>query len=470
MRKWLLFLLLFVLIVACAQKDDTILVNVKDQKLTREAFIRRYRLSKAFQNTAKYTPETIKKFVEENLLENLLMLADAYDMKFDHTPELASQILEERKRILTRRNGPLYRKIVNENFNVSEQEIQNYYSQLQNEVKIAHIVVTSRQLADSVYNLLNQGHDFDKMARKYSIDMSSRERGGALDQYFVPGTLGEEFDKTVFALKVNEISKPVRTNFGYHIIKLLGSRPVTKKPYDSLKTQLQDHLKEMRVNQMSEAYSDSLIKKYHIKVDEANTVKIIQAYKQTDPNENPPRIAFDQLTKPELESALVEYKGGQWTIHDFIKKYNNASIINRFPLLTEADINNFVQKEIILDVMYLEALSLSLEQDEKFQDEFQRSKDLIVLRAYRQAKMYENIEVDEDEIKTFYEANKSRFSDQPFESVRNIINSELRGKKVKAQLDQLLAELRNKYPVKYHQSVLKSIAKELNALKAANLK
>lgn len=466
MRKWLLFIILLTLIVACAKKEDTILVNVQDQKLTREAFVRRYRLSKDYQNTPKITPEAVKKFTEENLIENLFFLADAYEKKYDQTPAIAAQILEERKRILTRRNGPLYRRIVNENFSISEQEAKDFYDQLKNEVKIAHIVVASKALADSIYGLLTRGGDFNKLAEKHSIDMGSRERGGALEQYFVPGTLGKEFDQTVFALKETEISTPVRTNFGYHIIKVLAQRPVTKKPFDSLKTQLQDHLKEMKVNQISESYIDSLILKYHITIDDANAAKIIKLYREMEPKTNPPQLALGQLPGPELDLVLVKFDGGEWTIRNFLSKYNNAAIINRFPLLTVADVSNFIQKEIILDIMYQEALRLNLDQDEKFQDEFRRSKDLIVLRAYRQEKMYENIQVEEAEIKAFYEANKSRFSEQPFESVRNVINSELRGKKVKAQLDSLLAELRKQYPVHYHDSVIKLVVAEMNKLKA----
>lgn len=470
MRKWLLLMFFLTIVISCAKKEDTVVVNVQDQNLTREAFVRRYRLAKDYQNTPKITPEAVKKFIEENLIENLFFLADAYAKKYDQTPALAAQILEERKRILTRRNGPLYRHIVNENFSISEQEAKDYYNQLKNEVKIAHIVVTSRALADSIYTLLIKGGDFNKLAEKFSIDMESREKGGTLEQYFVPGTLGKEFDQTVFALNINEFSKPVRTNFGYHIIKLLASRPVTKKPFDSLKTQLQDHLKEVHVNQISESYIDSLILKYNITIDDANAAKIINLYREMAPKTNPPQLALNRLSGPELDLILVKFTGDEWTIRDFLMKYNNAAIINRFALLTVADVNNFIQKEIILDIMYLEALRLNLDQDEKFQDEFRRSKDLIVLRAYRQEKMYENIQVDEAEVKAFYEANKSRFSERPFESVRNVISSELRGKKVKAQLDRLLAELREQYPVNYHNAVIKSVVAEMNKLKAAAVK
>lgn len=88
------------------------------------------------------------------------------------------------------------------------------------EIHAAHILVADEQTAQKVLAELKNGADFGKVAEKYTIDPSGKANGGDLG-WFAPGMMVPEFEKAAFALKVGEISEPVKTQFGYHIIKLL---------------------------------------------------------------------------------------------------------------------------------------------------------------------------------------------------------------------------------------------------------
>lgn len=83
-------------------------------------------------------------------------------------------------------------------------------------ISARHILVTNEYEAEDVLKLLKEGKDFSDLAKRFSKCPSARS-GGNLGE-FAQGRMVAEFNDAAFALKVDEVSKPVRTRFGYHII------------------------------------------------------------------------------------------------------------------------------------------------------------------------------------------------------------------------------------------------------------
>jgi len=91
------------------------------------------------------------------------------------------------------------------------------------EVRASHILVSSEAEARDVLGKVERGESFSALARKYSLDPGSKEKGGDLG-FFTVGMMVPSFEKAAFSLKVGEISGPVKSQFGYHIIKVADSR------------------------------------------------------------------------------------------------------------------------------------------------------------------------------------------------------------------------------------------------------
>lgn len=105
---------------------------------------------------------------------------------------------------------------------------------------VRHILVSSKALADEIYGKLQKGGDFAALAKKYSVD-SSKDVGGKLTVR--RGETVPQFDRVAFELKVNEISKPVKTRFGWHIIEALDEASAgTKTPIASVKETIRETL------------------------------------------------------------------------------------------------------------------------------------------------------------------------------------------------------------------------------------
>lgn len=90
------------------------------------------------------------------------------------------------------------------------------------EIRASHILVKSEEKAKEILEELNNGADFAELARKQSICPSSK-KGGDLG-YFTRGKMVKPFENAAFSLKKGEIGGPVKTEFGYHIIKVTDQR------------------------------------------------------------------------------------------------------------------------------------------------------------------------------------------------------------------------------------------------------
>ena len=88
-------------------------------------------------------------------------------------------------------------------------------------IKCSHILVKKQSEAIEILDKIKKGEKFAKMARQFSTDSGSAKRDGSLG-YFGRGKMVKEFENAAFALQTGEISEPIKTQYGYHIIKRLS--------------------------------------------------------------------------------------------------------------------------------------------------------------------------------------------------------------------------------------------------------
>lgn len=131
----------------------------------------------------------------------------------------------------------------------------------QQEVKASHILVDSEEKASEVKKKLSKGAKFADVAKEFSKDEGTKASGGALG-YFTKGQLVPEFEQKAFSMKVGEISDPVKTQFGWHVIKVEDKRAVKLPTKDEAKPALAKKLSGEAV----EKYFADLSAKADVKV------------------------------------------------------------------------------------------------------------------------------------------------------------------------------------------------------------
>ena len=138
---------------------------------------------------------------------------------------------------------------------VGDAEIRAFYDkQFSNksgdeEVKASHILVESEDTAKEVFELLAHDGDFAELAAKYSKDPGSKGRGGDLG-YFTRGRMVPAFEKAAFKLNVGEISDPVKSRFGWHIIRLEDKRKQQPPAFEQVKDRIRMVLLRQKVREV----------------------------------------------------------------------------------------------------------------------------------------------------------------------------------------------------------------------------
>ncbi|MBN9655858.1 peptidylprolyl isomerase [Halobacillus sp. GSS1] len=148
----------------------------------------------------------------------------------------------------TIRMSLLQEKAASEGIEISAEEMKNYYDRMKTEVQASHILVSDEETAKEVKEKIDNGEDFGELAAEYSSD-GSAQQGGKLG-WFGPGEMVAEFEDKAYELEPGEISEPVQSQFGYHIIKVTDKRDKEDiKPYEEMKDEIKRTLTSQKVDQ-----------------------------------------------------------------------------------------------------------------------------------------------------------------------------------------------------------------------------
>jgi parvulin-like peptidyl-prolyl isomerase len=142
---------------------------------------------------------------------------------------------------------------VTKDVQVTDQEIQAYYDENKAQFEtpasreVRHIVVKQKARADDIYRQLRQGGNFVALAKRYSTDQGSKAEGGKLTAQ--QGATVPEFDETAFELETGELSRPFKTQFGWHIVEATSAvKPKATQELSDVESQISDQLLEEQKN------------------------------------------------------------------------------------------------------------------------------------------------------------------------------------------------------------------------------
>ena len=188
-------------------------------------------------------PSFLKNMIEDKI-KNILFVLEAKRIGMEKDPEF-----QRRTKIFA--DGVLANKyaldILCKNIKVTEAEYRQYYNEHKNDpqlkntperVKAKHILVDDPKLADTIVNRLKKGGDFSKLAKEYSKDQFTAEKGGELG-YMPRGRMDHLFEETVFNMKIDETKKIERSNYGgqgksYDIIMVLDKKPAGANKFEDV--------------------------------------------------------------------------------------------------------------------------------------------------------------------------------------------------------------------------------------------
>ncbi len=247
--------------------DSEAIVESKAGDITKEEFYKKMK--------EQYGDQVLNQMIDEMVLEDKYKVTDKEIEK--ETEKIKEELggedafkqaleqngLSDEKQLKERiKSMLLNEKAATEGVKISEDEMKKTFDEkYKTEVKASHILVEDEKTAKEVQKKLNEGGDFAKLAEEYSKDPGSKSKGGDLG-FFGKGAMVPEFDKVAFTLEKGKTSELVKSDYGYHIIKVTDKR---ENKFEDKKEQIEQELKQQKAKPITEIL-ESLKKKADVKV------------------------------------------------------------------------------------------------------------------------------------------------------------------------------------------------------------
>ncbi|MFQ5840726.1 MAG: peptidylprolyl isomerase, partial [Candidatus Methylomirabilales bacterium] len=243
--------------------EDTVVARVNNRTITRQDFEQELeRLSPQQQAAARRRPaEFLQAIVREEVLYQ-----QAVREGLDRDTRVLARLHAVKRNIVIQ--ALVSRKII-EPTQVTAEEVKAYYdghlTDFSSEtVTASHILVDTEAEAHAILKELQAGTPFEDLAKAKSLDRKSAVQGGKLGR-LARGQTVPEFEQVAFALKIGQLSQPVKSNYGFHIIKV-SDHQVTRQAFDEVKTQIENQLLRERRQSAFTQYMDALEKAGSIEV------------------------------------------------------------------------------------------------------------------------------------------------------------------------------------------------------------
>lgn len=221
--------------------------------------------------------EALRRYVEEYAHKEMIY-REALKRGIAKDPEVRRQIAAAEKTIVTQR---MLDKTLADKIKVTDADLKQYFEEHkaeftgEDQLTLAHIQFDSLQAAQDAARRLARGEDFAALALELSTDPMSRDKGGRL------GTVGRskappEFMDALAKMKKGEVSPPIKTQHGYHLVRLLEVQPGKLIAFEGVREPLRQYLAQERQHQALTAYIASLKKDYAVEMNPAEIDLFVQ--------------------------------------------------------------------------------------------------------------------------------------------------------------------------------------------------
>ncbi|MBP2025959.1 peptidylprolyl isomerase [Peptoniphilus stercorisuis] len=321
-------------LTGCGKAPEGVVATVNDENISEEKFVMQYAaqrnqyvlmagtndiLEEMSHDGNKTIDETIKEYTLKNLEQMEILKQDAAKSNITVDQSVVDKQIEEvqtklggeeafREQLSKIGSSPEFYKSYLEDINLmdnyykgkvkelepSEEDIKKYYEEHKNEfftAKASHILVEDEKTAKEIKKELDKGANFEKLAKEKSIEPAAKESGGNLGE-FPNDAMDKDFSTAIANMKAGEISDPVKTQYGYHIIKLDEKK---ERTFDEIKDSLKEELiKNNFTEYIEKLQNDAKIKEY---LDYKKEIEIPEEYKLKE---------LPELDKQKAEEAKKE--------------------------------------------------------------------------------------------------------------------------------------------------------------------
>ena len=280
------------------KKEGQVIAEVNGGSITTGDFERELKNLPEYLKAMADTPQGRKEMLDTMVIRELILQQASKD-GLDKGPEIEEKLQDLKKRLIV--ESFLKKKVETES-KVSDEDLKTFYEQNKDkfktgeQVKASHILVKTDKEAKEILAKIKAGGNFEELAKKNSVD-SSAAKGGDLG-WFGKGSMVPAFEKAALALKEGQVSDIVKSDFGYHIIKLTGKRAAGIRPLDEVKEQIKGAIMPTKQQEVFQKIKEELKKSAKITVKE-DVLNSMGSKKDESPGEQKPAESAKPTPVPE---------------------------------------------------------------------------------------------------------------------------------------------------------------------------
>jgi peptidyl-prolyl cis-trans isomerase SurA len=260
--------------------------------------------------------------------------------------------------------------------------------------------LAAKLTADSVYAMLQEGAVFGELVEKYSDDTGTAKKGGDLG-FFERRQMVQAFDEMVFSMKIGEISEPVQTNFGYHIIMVtdIQAYPI----FENDRENLLNTYKKQRYDIDYANYFNGLKSKYNYVLNEQTVELIVE-------NSDSVRFGVDYPNPDAIDDkVLFTYAGNSMSGEEFLKETNKNTEFAGKPVFLKAEVMKAVDKISEDDLMYSASLNL-VDEDPNFAALMDEYRNGVYIFKLQEDEVWNKLNIDSTQIYDYWTKHKENYS------------------------------------------------------------
>jgi peptidyl-prolyl cis-trans isomerase SurA len=324
--------------------------------------------------------------------------------------------------------------------------------------------VQTYQTAIDVFNKAKNGEDFSGLASQYSEDPGSKNMGGDLG-FFDRRRLTQPLDSAVFVLRVGEVAGPIRTQYGWHIIK-----KTDEKPYQSFEASKEvlknDYKRTRKFKDDYQKYVEKLKNDLNFKL---NNDGVAYLKSKFDTAKTIADYNLDSLfSQSDKDRVIASFDGGTIKISDILNFQNVNRDYQRTPLSNET-INSIINATAENPVLNKKAEDSKVVNDDEYMVTLKEYENGLLVFKVDQEELWTKVKLTDNELVSYYDANKTKYTKidstgasvfKSYDETKAEISNELQQVKFKEIEKSYLDALRAKYPVVIHEEVLNEAFKD----------
>ncbi|HUV29903.1 MAG TPA: peptidylprolyl isomerase [Acidobacteriota bacterium] len=425
----------------CGDSGNRTIAVVGDYNITLDEF------EETTQGMRQTFPKADMEFAKrrqalDSLIVTRMLVQAAYEKGIDQHEEIARVVLANKDKFLL---DVLYLRHVVENTDASDAEIRDFYNHLEHKLRAYQIVVDSLETAQMLFDRLKEGADFEQLAYEYSTDPGAKRNRGDIG-YFVWGAMVDAFQEAAFAMEPGELSPPVKSRYGYHIIKVVDKTPnELRGSFEETKESVRGQILNRKRAQLTAEYFDYIRAKYPITIDSATCDYLLHKREQLYPPQllaNLPKSDFDleQLDRNERELVMANWEGGQVTVLEYL------SLIRQVPEQYRPDLDDYDSLKTFVfelkktDLLSYEATLEGVENDPEFKRKLSRFKELAMADMMRNDSIPVPPAPDEAAARLYYDEHHQEFSNPAkIHLFEILLSDELQARKLAGEIKSLEA-------------------------------